>query len=144
MYLYSSGKYPLTVPKRLQDAVNYLIDPDSDFGPVPPTLATYLTTLSSSKDPVARSIITDWDSYCGEQELLEREYFTEDENGMFRSRTMSCLFNSGEFSSDNTVNNLCSNVWKTDPIEVPQPALSEFQRVRSQSCLRLDANTFYD
>lgn len=66
MYLYSSGRYPLSVPKRLQDAVNYLVDPDSDFGQVPPTIATYLRNLSTSKDPIARSIIADWDNYCAE------------------------------------------------------------------------------
>jgi hypothetical protein len=78
------------------------------------------------------------------QEQLEQEYFTEFQNGMFRKRTLSCLFNSGEVSSDQTVQNLCTQVWKTDSIEVPQPSLSEFQRVKSMSVLKLSNNDIDD
>ena len=86
---------------------------------MPPTIEAYEKSLASSDEVIASSIVADWDNYCAMQDQLEREFFGQNDDGMFRARTMSCLLNSGEFSCDNTVQNLCSNVWKIDAIEVP-------------------------
>ena len=74
----------------------------------------------------------DFKDFIKVQEELDNVFKNKSE---FCKRTMVTLANSGNFSTDKTIKELCEKVWNVTPVEVPKPALNAIQRVRSASNL---------
>lgn len=73
-------------------------------------------------------VCADFESYCKAQERIDETYKNRDE--WIRKSIKTAVLTS-KFSSDRTIDEYASDIWKITPVEIPKPAMNALQRVKS-------------
>lgn len=99
---------------------------DNRFGPLNDDIKGYLSRIESGSDFYCLSL--DFNSYLEAQERADRTYRDPVE---WNRMAIHGIAKSGKFSSDRTIQEYCSQIWKISPNRIPNPADKPQNRVRS-------------
>ena len=96
------------------------------FGPLNDDIKAYIGRIESGNDFYGISL--DFDSYLKAQERADDAYAHP---AQWAKMAIIGVAKSGKFSSDRTIQEYCSQIWKITPNRIPNPASDPNKRVRS-------------
>lgn len=99
---------------------------DGKFGPLNDDIRNYIGRLAEGNDHYA--VCRDFPSYLQAQEKADQTF--KDQNEWARMIIYN-VARSAKFSSDRTIQEYCSQIWKIGPNRIPDPASDPSKRVRS-------------
>jgi len=99
---------------------------DNRFGTLTDEIKGYLGRIESGNDFYCLNL--DFASYVQAQERADRTYKDQAE---WNRMAITGVARSGKFSSDRTIQEYCTQIWKIAPSRIPNPADDPSKRVRS-------------
>jgi starch phosphorylase len=99
---------------------------EGKFGPLNDEIKSYIGRIEGGNDYYGLGL--DFASYCDAQERADRTYKDPAE---WARMAITGVAKSGKFSSDRTIQEYCSEIWKISPNRIPNPADEPSKRVRS-------------
>ena len=105
---------------------------ENKFGNLNDEIKGYIGRIESGNDHYGLNL--DFASYCDAQERADRAYRDPHE---WARMAITGVAKSGKFSSDRTIQEYCSQIWKISPNKIPDPASDPNKRVRSYTNLSI-------
>jgi glycogen phosphorylase len=99
---------------------------ENKFGPLNDEIKSYIGRIESGSDHYCLS--RDFGSYLQAQERADKTYQNQAE---WNRMAITGIAKSGKFSSDRTIQEYCSQIWKIGPNKIPNPSSDPSKRVRS-------------
>ena len=99
---------------------------DNRVGNMNDEIKGYISRIENGND--FYGINLDFDSYIKAQERADQTYRDQAE---WNRMAITGVAKSGKFSSDRTIQEYCSQIWKIGPNRIPNPASDPNKRVRS-------------